>query len=144
MEREQIVKALEYHADTLSPCVKICPYGDRNHCGSAMAKDALALIKELTDENERLSESYDHLEMTKDELLPERSRLICDNQELAKRNERQKHAINVYHIGETKADTVRKMQERLKETFSDRAAYTASHCHEAIDRIADEMMEEET
>lgn len=40
-----------------------------------LARNALALIKQLTQAHEMLSESYDALEKTKDELLAERSRL---------------------------------------------------------------------
>lgn len=39
-------------------------------------------INELTQANEMLSESYDHLEKTKDELLAERSRLTEENERL--------------------------------------------------------------
>ena len=74
------------------PCLD-CPYNECNIVGGTserqtkgtcqgwLMKDALALInsqeqriKELTQANEMLSESYDHLEKTKDELLAERSR----------------------------------------------------------------------
>ena len=46
--------------------------------------DAEEKVKELTQANEMLSESYDHLEKTKDELLAERSRLILENEILRK------------------------------------------------------------
>ena len=42
-----------------------------------------------------------------------------------------------------RADTVRKMQERLHKQFSDRVAYTRSYCHDTIDEIAKEMIENE-
>ena len=44
--------------------------------------DAEEKVKELTQANEQLSESYDHLEKTKDELLSERSRLTEENEKL--------------------------------------------------------------
>ena len=43
-----------------------------------------------------------------------------------------------------KADTVRKMQERLHENFRDSAAYTRSYIHDGIDQIAKEMLEDNT
>lgn len=61
LNREQIIKALED-----MNMVGVSPKAIRN---------AIALIKELTQANEQLSESYDHLEKTKDDLLSERSRL---------------------------------------------------------------------
>lgn len=48
--------------------------------------DAEEKVRELTQANEQLSESYDHLEKTKDELIAERSRLILKCQEAEKIN----------------------------------------------------------
>ena len=79
MEKEQIIKALECCSG--SDCRR-CPYFGHITCISLMRKDSIALIKELTQANEQLSESYDHLEKTKDELLSERARLIEANQKL--------------------------------------------------------------
>ena len=50
LNREKIVKALEY-CNTAERCLD-CPYRD-NECVT-LYPDALALIKELTEENERL------------------------------------------------------------------------------------------
>lgn len=86
LNREQIIKALELHSLKLKPCLQDCPYGGLHYCGSEMAKDALSLIKELTEENERLRKLGTTKEVEK---------------EIVRR--------------ETRADTVRKMQERLKE-----------------------------
>ena len=110
--REEIIKALEC-------CVKewdcaFCRFS-KLECAS-IKRDALALIKELTEERkdfeiralraeneatkykdrcetekqarEQLSESYDHLEKTKDELLAERSRLTEENERLKAENAR--------------------------------------------------------
>ena len=159
---------------------------DGLECHRIVAREALALInsyeqkiKELTQANEQLSESYDHLEKTKDELLSERARLTEENENLSKKcdlrerdhnvtldllykaeaeNERLKesnagfalaHLLDVAPnadcwdevIKQAKADTVRKMQERLSEQFHDRVAYTRSYVHDTIDQIAKEMLE---
>ena len=53
MNREQIIKALELHSQR-GACMDKCPYGKENLCGNAMARDALSLIRELTEENEKL------------------------------------------------------------------------------------------
>lgn len=45
-------------------------------------------------------------------------------------------------LEESKADTVRKMQERSHEQFHDRVAYTRSYVHDTIDQIAKEMLED--
>lgn len=53
VNRDRIIKALELHSK-LKPCMEVCPYGGDNFCGGRMAEDALKLIKELTEENERI------------------------------------------------------------------------------------------
>ena len=121
LNREQIIKALEL-CTTEEDCVG-CPYLIRRGDGSILPctidADALSLINELNEENERLRERADrHLENLKAVL-----------------NERNESTI--------KADTVRKMQERLKEK-----AYTNNYCQEVvlvdyIDQIAKEMLGEE-
>ena len=56
LNREQIIKALECHAGNFScdecPCDPYDGTGE-TYCGCIMAKNALSLIKELTEENER-------------------------------------------------------------------------------------------
>lgn len=127
-------------------------------------RDAIALIKELIQANEQLSESYDHLEKTKDELLAEKSRLTEENERLRaerdtleiynkdyKYKNKELTAFNRRWAKECaelqdeceyiKADTVRKMQERLKGK-----SYTNNYCQEIvllddIVQIAKEMVE---
>jgi phenylalanyl-tRNA synthetase alpha subunit len=117
MEKEQIIKALELHS-VIKPCLDECPYNKRIHCGVDMAKDALALIKELTQTHEMLSESYDHLEKTKDELLSERSRLTEENERLstALANYDRKTEVRIaeeYYTAEA-YDELREENERLR------------------------------
>ena len=67
LNREQIIKALEccVSADTFDACRSGCPLfekGDDCECifePTALHKYALSLIKELTEENERLREKAD-------------------------------------------------------------------------------------
>jgi predicted nuclease with TOPRIM domain len=73
-------------------------------------RDALALIKELTEENERLRDTAYHLE--------------CE-------------------VHRERADTVRKMQERLNEAFKHYPQRCGECCKEKVDQIAKEMLEGE-
>ena len=120
INREQIIKALECCSDDNSCYTAGCPYksDSLSACTSKLAKDVLALIKELTEENERL---------TKNNLI------FAQNVETV--------AANYYKLGCT--DTVRKMQERLKakcEHFTDSLKYLL---YSEIDLIAKEMLEGE-
>lgn len=61
LNREQIVKALECctSGNSVSACMRGCPLYEKENCDciydeTALLKYALALIKELTAENERL------------------------------------------------------------------------------------------
>lgn len=132
LKRDEIVKALE-HCFGNKPCNKCEWHEAGNGCMSKLEQSAISLIKELTEEKRMLSESYDHLEKTKDELLAERSRLTEENERLRRTQVVQHIHIDEqfrkeceYEMKQLKADTVRDMQERLKET---------------IDRIAEEVLE---
>ena len=146
LNREQIIKALEcFHHRILN--TKLAEKITESEMMAVI--DALSLIKELTQANEMLSESYDHLEKTKDELLSERARLTEENERLRADNLTFAHGVekvaaNYYNLG--CADTVRKMQERLKA-----AAYKEIRLYgkmqkvhigvdaDTIDQIAKEM-----
>lgn len=154
MEREQIVKALEYCTKE-EDCVG-CPYlirrGDGTILPCQVDADALALIKELADENESLTKTVKVRGETIEKLQFSVTDISEDNRKLTEKNEgliaemthlELHREADIKAFKALKADTVRKMQERLHERFGDRAAYTASHCHEAIDRIAEEMLEGE-
>jgi hypothetical protein len=84
-----------------------------------------------------LSESYDHLEKTKDDLITERLRLTEENDVLYRL------------IGETlwqkdgiKPNTVRKMHSEIKERCIKGGIYPAFVAN-VIDQIAKEMLEGE-
>lgn len=113
MEREQIIKALGY-CIPFSPKCGECPYreiADLDGCIATNMRNALALIEELTEENDTLKDTNEHLAVI---------------------------------LVETKADTVRKMQERLKEHLEKPEfpwdSFTVAE--EVIDQIAKEMLEE--
>ena len=122
------------------------------HLESCKLHDAEEKVKELTQAHDMLSESYDHLEKTKDNLLAERARLTEENErlrELATVKEVEKEIVRK----ETRADTVRKMQERLKEKIHKSVYqywneggggyYLAEDVDGDIDQIAKEMLEGE-
>ena len=82
MNREEVMKALEICTgpEQDATCTFIpCPYGDVGSCQQLLMAHAFELIKELTQANEQLIESYDHLEKTKDCLIFERSNFAREN-----------------------------------------------------------------
>ena len=113
LNREQIVKALELHSQKAKPCVNECPYGDMHYCGSEMSKDALALIKELTEENERLRA---------DAIAFENALEIALNSQKQDR-----------------ADTVREFAGRLKACFCPDADYSGYDIKRVIEQIANDI-----
>lgn len=116
MEKEQIIKALECWASR-SPCHEKCSileHEEGANCIGLTTKSALALIKELTEENERLKEKADrHLDNLKAVL-----------------EERSENTIV--------ADTVKRFAERLKAI-----CWGEIIVPNTIDRIAKEILEGE-
>ncbi len=103
LNRDQIVKALE--CCVKSECNK-CPLRDGRCANGEMGRLSLAIIKELTQANEMLSESYDHLEKTKDELLSERARLTEENERLREKADR--NLYNLKAVLEERSDQIAK------------------------------------
>ena len=146
LNSEQIIKALELHSQKLKPCLVDCPYGGLHFCGSEMAKDALDLInsqeqriKELTEENDKLYRLLDDKIQENKKLTEENERLTL---EYAGFEAGAKAGIKV-----VRADTVRKMQERLDKHFCHDPAFLGVEQRlimAAIDQIAKEMLEGET
>ena len=95
LNREQTIKALECCSSRDDNACDTCPLDnlDSIDCKRILFALALSLIKELAEENERLSACV----MSKEEVM-----------DIA--NEAIKQCTSII-----KADTVRKMQERLKE-----------------------------
>lgn len=128
LNANEIIKAMECCYTPLASDCNDCGYrgqsvenGDYISCSNRLMADALTLIKQLTEENERLrAENVDcRLGFT----------LLEDAfQRLEKINE------------QTKSDTVRQMQERIKEYFP----YDAdSGLYVVLDQIAKELISDE-
>lgn len=108
LNREKIIKALECCSGTT--CKVICPLSSvaEINCGQLLINESLALIKELTEDNDRYKRYYFHHEYDKWE-------------------------------AEIKADTVRKMQEKIRA----KSEYgTINISPWQLDQIAKEMLEE--
>jgi hypothetical protein len=115
MEKEQIIKALECCTSEKHECDKCSYCRDEYFCDrEQFKKDALTLIKELTEENEVLA--------------AELSRYTENCKQMAE---------------QTKADTVREMQERLNEKIFTIPTVYNSHFGRIVDQIAKEMLEGE-
>ena len=125
-------------------------------------------ITELTQAHEMLSESYNHLEKTKDELLSERARITEENARLEKlcalRDQDNKDTQDLLYKAEAenerlmrektalecivstarnqaKADTVQNMQDRFNKVFGGMDA-TQVLLRRTFDQIAKEMIGE--
>ena len=153
LNREQIIKALEC-CSTTGDCPKCLYNDDTSLCINRILKDALSLIKELTEENESLKQSLDHEHASFmeifgqygekcDKLAEENERLHASCKELTQKCVSLNDAYEFVNgiVLESRADTVRKMQERIKaekfhhKNFGD-LVYLAD-----IDQIAKEMLE---
>jgi regulator of replication initiation timing len=121
-----------------------------------LIRDALALInsqeqriKELTEDVERLRKQCGEIIVECDERDAERlkqvAELTAENERLRKRNAvliEDNHILSGECIPMAKADTVRKMQERLKSLLkTDYINGTREQALSAIDQIAKEMLE---
>lgn len=138
LNREQIIKALEclwYEKECVGDECPLFELG--GDCAPLIAMEALSLIKELTEENKTLSEKIVQLI----------SQVDCDKAEI---NLLRKHIESLgttiemqeQEVHSIKADTVRKMQERLIAEFrkDDRMNY---YLRKTLDQIAKEMLEGE-
>ena len=103
LNREQIVKALECCSADIPNCYE-CPYIE---CKPSLISDALALIRDLIEENEKLTINMNAYGLTAKRLAEENDRLRAETIDYR----------NIpYIIAEAKADTIRKMQERMMDT----------------------------
>jgi hypothetical protein len=172
LNREQIIKALECctRAGCSMATNADCPLINDEGCASTLPHYALSLIKELTEENESLEAEKEHLEkvvegklkrtsaleksvlvLTEDNHIlatelkrvqeeNERARAECENQSTLWK----KHFESIYETAKEtlKADTVRRMQSEIKTRCIEGGIYPAFVAR-TIDRIANEMLEEE-
>ena len=125
--REQIIKAFEICRD--QDLCNECPYEENIDCLRLKEKHAIELMKsqgqkieELTEENERLNTSCTELAR------------CCTKLETL-------YNIECKRVDTVKADTVRKMQERLKSYFEEDVKYDGFRIAIWIDQIAKEMLE---
>lgn len=146
MNREQIIKALE--CCYVNGNCKGCPLylsGDlHSNCIKKAAVDALALIKELTEENERLKAERDTLEVYYKDYKYRNGELQKDNRRWAEEyNElNQVNESLIDDIAKAKADTVKRFAERLKDTSMTKWDYHEAVDVDEIDRTAQEMLGE--
>ena len=106
---EEIIKALEVHSDSETPCTGVCPYSGDRYCGSKMARGALALINRQKAEIERLQAV--HADMT------ESLRLASEaNKDMSVELDAMRGAANSYkmHYENAKAEAIKEFAERLK------------------------------
>ena len=150
MEREKIIKALEccisgYCIDQKCPLFNWDDEDDISKCTSKLSKNALALIKELTEENKKLTS----IGISKDIIIEGINDVIV---KLNEENERVKSEVSVKKKlldkcvdleDRVRDDTVKKMQERLNSVrgYDDEFEYN-SWWGERINQIAKEMLEE--
>ena len=119
LNRKQIIEALECCA-TDDCAGEQCPfYVDCQFCITRISKGALELIKEL-------SQAYEMLSEENNRLMQEKTALEC---------------IVSTARNQAKADTVRKMQERLKARKFTHKNFGELVYVEDIDQIAKEMLE---
>lgn len=158
LNANEIIKALDYCANN-EECVGVmCPYYATG-CENCMPKDALSLIKELTEENERLHASCTKLaqkcaSLTEENALLKHIELEAmrgeanNYKELYKKssdeNEKlsQSLANSKSILANSKADTVRKMHSEIKERCIKGGIYPA-FVASTIDQIAKEMLNNE-
>lgn len=132
MEKEQIVKALEFCTDDNSICLH-CPVRGRcNDDSMFLEKAALSLIRE---QEKRIEE----LEAENEKLKKPRYMVYSDGR-----------SEMIPSVESVRADTVRKMRERLKDRYEfdcnadeDNALYYEDLC-EWVERIEKELLEEDS
>ena len=142
-------------------------------CSTFLAQKALSLIKELIEENTEVKTNWQKLKeshesaceecraefnrlteenekvitdlMREGEMyLKQREALQCQVNRLKKYDKERDIALHARLISETRADTVRKMQDRLKahfDTYTDEDETNAVYMRNLIDQIAKEMLE---
>lgn len=124
LNREEIIKALEYCTGIkqIDACANCPAHLGCNDCVDFLREESLALIKELTDENEKLRDTID-------EVADINSVWVNDCIRMSKQ------------IKTIKADTVKQMQERLLYEW-DWCAYDADEAPDVISQVAKELLEE--
>lgn len=154
LNRKQIINALEFCTgiNKLDACANCPAYLGCNDCVDFMREESLRLIKELTEENDRLQDLIK-------EVQEYNEAWVADNGRLRKENERlksdvakeftcifgQPHKVSQCPIGDeiknVKRETVRKMHDKIKENaFNPNNKF--DFIYDEIDSIAQDMLEE--
>ena len=141
LNREQIIKALGCCISrNLAECHH-CPYAPENECHRLVLTNALSLINELTEENESLKQCLEHEHASFMETFGEYGEK-CER--LTEENERLRDTAYRLEceVHRERANTVRKMQERLHERKVSYGNITFRVVPiDDIDQIAKEMLE---
>lgn len=136
LDREQIMKALECCEGGGKPCLS-CPYFYRavdTSCAPFLIKDALSLIKELTEEVERLEKAkyvFATVDYCADDLanaLEENKRLTAENESLKQCMEHE-HASFMETFGEYGEKCERLAEEKEELTIELNAMRTAANSY---------------
>lgn len=153
LNREQIIKALECCETGRAVSCEKCPMlnietSDDVVCSEMLARYALSLIKELTEENEAWQQRLISQEEKADKAYHD---LACEVEDLRAENERLRDTAYRLEceVHRERANTVRKMQERLFEEFlliarcqlNNEPNITSQDAYAAIRRVAKEMLE---
>ena len=138
LNRDEILKWWELCANDIT-CRK-CPYEKVGNCQGELMQATLDIFKEL-------NEKVENYRNTLGEVRVALAEANDDNKKLTKENERLRNSTidyrNIpYSKEEVRADTVRKMQNELKRTFSALCKGEMSDLFRIIDQIADEMIGE--
>lgn len=143
MDKEKIVQGLECLESEKDVLCKGCAYQkhDGLTCRKALAKDALALIRELIEENERLQAEKETFEIIEKDLRFRNKELQKANEGLAKNFEDLEDQLQ--SACQIKVSTVRQMQERLKREFLTGNIIMDKSISEILDLVAEEMLKGE-
>lgn len=146
LNREKIVKALECcSADDCDNCPNT--FGN---CYANLAGYALAIIRELTEEKERLNDVLMETEMPFEQALDRTKWLEKENERLEKEVDRlsqvvlHHNEITEMEVAEAKADTLSDMQTRFAMhfgTYTKDATIKVSDVFKLLERFKEEIME---
>lgn len=143
-DKEQIIKAWECCGSTTYRCDE-CPIDQQKKddciCGGYLAQCTLALHRELTKENEMLKAENERAHQAYYEIACEVVDLRAENERLKQLNKDLFKDVARLSVDSLtiEADTVRRMQERLKEEYKRRCPLVSTNI---IDQIAEELLEE--
>ena len=146
-KREEIIKALECCgvSSELRVCTADCPYfsiplEDVDNCNDVLARDALALIKELTEDVQRVSEQCGNIIVECDERDVERLKQVAELAQCCTKLETL-YKIERKRVDTIKADTVHKMQSMIKEECIAGGIYPAFVAR-VVERVGNKLLED--